>query len=232
MFPTYHALAGTGPKDRLLILGGSVVYVCSGISNIVLEEIDVSASIAVGLHCYGMTVANGDLIVSASNAVSTVTYVFDGLSNSLSSSFAMPATLGRGITFDGTDLWWARTRKEVTEDSVIVHMVGISGSYYSFFLSPRFFPCGLSNDGTNLLSTDSAHPYIYRHDGYTLPRLSEFILGGGASHASVTSDGTNLVTCHQSDETINIHDGFTSTIVKTFSAPSAAVRDMEYIPAP
>jgi hypothetical protein len=85
-------------------------------------------------------------------------YVHDGISSTISSSFASPGTLPSGLAFDDTNL----ISCDSDTDMIYVHD-GISSTILSSFSSPGTGITSLTFDGTNLISCDSDADRIYRH---------------------------------------------------------------------
>ncbi len=77
-------------------------------------------------------------------------------------SFASPAGLPTGLTFDGTNLI------SCDYDSGLIYIHdGITATVLSSFATPGAYPFGLTFDGTNLISCDVTSDLIYIHDSLT-----------------------------------------------------------------
>jgi hypothetical protein len=76
----------------------------------------------------------------------------------VSSSFASPAAIPTGLTFDGTNL----ISCDYGTDIIYIHD-GVTATILSSFASPAAMPFGLTFDGTNLISCDAGSDLIHIH---------------------------------------------------------------------
>ncbi|MEW6096618.1 MAG: hypothetical protein AB1567_08845 [bacterium] len=131
-------------EDTLLSCAGNKIYKHRGISSEIDSYFEVSDTPTPNFT--GLTIANNNL-VSCDDAGDKIR-VHSGISATITSSFASPASDPSGLYYDGTDLWSCDKGT-----SKIYHHSGISATITESFDSPGIAPTGLSCDNTkNLIS--------------------------------------------------------------------------------
>ncbi len=153
---------------------------------------------------------DGTNLISSDSPAGT-TYIHDGVSASILTSFSAPA---HGLAFDGTNLIRA------SGGTIYIHD-GVSASILTSFSAPDSFIYALAFDGINLISGSWNTDTIYIHDGIAASILSSFS-SPGTSLKGLTFDGTNLISVDDATDTIYVHGGISETIKAIVQSPATS----------
>lgn len=149
-------------------------------------------------------------------------YIHEGITNTVTSSFATPGTSILGLTYANGNL----ISTDSITDLVYIHD-GITSSITSSFATPTTSTGALAFDGTNLISASDVTDFIYIHDGITSSITSSFAAPSSGTRA-IVFDGTNLISASHTTNLIYVHDGITADILSSFAAPGTEIIDLAF----
>jgi hypothetical protein len=208
-----------------IILGDSAetIWVMQGNSS----TVDSSFSVSGSLTALAGVAFDGTNLITCDGTNDKI-YVHAGVSSTVTTSFATPASDIRGITVIDGDLWSIDE-----ETNLLYHHDGISSSVLETFPCPFDFgtDAGMSDltfDGTNIITLSRSEARAYVHDGkgaYTFPDAPPYLgNGAGKPNTRIALPGSDITAaCLTADgENIAYYDGTLDKII-TMSGISGSV---------
>lgn len=141
---------------------------------------------------------------------------FDGITETITTSFSFPGTAPKGLTLDSLG---NLISADSGTDSIYIHE-GITSTITTSFSHPESVVQGLTLDASqNLIVAGDVDQSIFIHDGITSTITTSFS-SPDSQPMGLTMDGSgNLVSSDAGTTSIFIHSGITDTITTSFSHP-------------
>ncbi|MCH7568502.1 MAG: hypothetical protein IIA87_03700 [Nanoarchaeota archaeon] len=148
----------------------------------------------------------------------------DGISSTLTGSFASPDVFPMGLTIDENG---NLNSTDLTADHIFQHD-GISSTLTGSFANPAGNPRDMTIDENgNLNSTDASVGFIFQHSGISPTLLGSFASPDGLPEG-LTYDGSNLISTGTSADHIFQHSGISPTLLGSFATPKTTARGLGY----